>query len=349
VTIKVEGFEQGNDGGDEFDGDDEPRGNDDEEIFDDCDDLDDEPEGMDTDKKMEKGANFKTSVAKQSTHKGAKTVMPGTRGTWMEDMQKGDCISHLYEDKEEVLDFCTDQPGAVVLVAEDKDGRCLGQSQSRAKSVLSLGQHMEDQTIIQAIYDMKIADAGSWQQGAEVVSPGGLIETDRDLIQQGDSVVEEMVTDGMLDIKHDSMRSESDGLYETELLQALSAGRPLQRGASVDMNQSELNCLSVINEIASSPKGQMSDDIPSNQDSLDEDNMQTKKWAELIKQRFKEYCVEGIDLLRAMEQSVDEEFSDQENEINELLPEEVVENISKVKESRLCMELCDKRKSTKPA
>jgi hypothetical protein len=188
-----------------------------------------------------------------------------------------------------------------VLVAEDKDGRCLGQSQSRAKSVLSLGQHMEDQTIIQAIYDMKIADAGSWRQGAEVVSPGGLIETDRDLIQQGDSVVEEMVTDGMLDIKHDSMRSESDGLYETELLQALSAGRPLQRGASVDMNQSELNCLSVINEIASSPKGQMSDDIPSNQDSLDEDNMQTKKWAELIKQRFKEYCVEGIDLLRAME------------------------------------------------
>jgi hypothetical protein len=84
VTIKVEGFEQGSDGGDEFDGDDEPRGNDDEENFDDCDDLDDKPEGKDTDKKMEKGANFKTSEAKQSTHKGAKTVMPGTGGHgWM--------------------------------------------------------------------------------------------------------------------------------------------------------------------------------------------------------------------------------------------------------------------------
>jgi hypothetical protein len=63
--------------------------------------------------------------------------------------------------------------------------------------VLSLGQHMEDQFVIQAICDMKIADASSWQQGAEVVS----------LIQQGDSVVEELVTDGMLDIKHDSLRS----------------------------------------------------------------------------------------------------------------------------------------------
>jgi hypothetical protein len=56
---------------------------------------------------------------------------------------------------------------------------------------------MEDQFVIQAICDMKIADASSWQQGAEVVS----------LIQQGDSVVEELVTDGMLDIKHDSLRS----------------------------------------------------------------------------------------------------------------------------------------------
>jgi hypothetical protein len=34
-------------------------------------------------------------------------------------------------------------------------------------------------------------------RGAEVVS----------LIQQGDGVVEELVTDGMLDIKHDSLRS----------------------------------------------------------------------------------------------------------------------------------------------
>jgi hypothetical protein len=84
-------------------------------------------------------------------------------------------------------------------------------------------------------------------------------------------------------------------------LQAPSAGRLLQRGASVDMNQSELNYLSVINEIASSPKGQMWDEIPSNQDSLDEDSMQTKKWVELIKQGFEEHCVEGIDLLRAME------------------------------------------------
>jgi hypothetical protein len=58
--------------------------------------------------------------------------------------------------------------------------------------------------------------------------------------------------------------------------------------------------------------------------------------------------VEGIDLLRPMEQSVDEEFLDQETEGNELLSEEVVENISKAKESRLRMELCDKRKSKEP-
>jgi hypothetical protein len=45
----------------------------------------------------------------------------------------------------------------------------------------------------------------------------------------------------------------------------------------------------------------MWDEIPSNQDSLDEDSMQTKKWVELIKQGFEEHCVEGIDLLRAME------------------------------------------------
>jgi hypothetical protein len=45
---------------------------------------------------------------------------------------------------------------------------------------------------------------------------------------------------------------------------------------------------------------------------------------------------------------VDEEFSDQETEGNELLPEEVVENISKVKECRLRKEMCDKSKSKEP-
>jgi hypothetical protein len=72
VTIKVEGFEHGSDGGEESDGDDEPKGNNNVENFDDCDDPDNEPEGMDTDRKMEKGAEFKTPEAKQSTHKGAK-------------------------------------------------------------------------------------------------------------------------------------------------------------------------------------------------------------------------------------------------------------------------------------
>jgi hypothetical protein len=50
VTIKVEGYEQGSEGGDDSDGDDEHKGDEDEGNFDDCDDLDDELENMETDK-----------------------------------------------------------------------------------------------------------------------------------------------------------------------------------------------------------------------------------------------------------------------------------------------------------
>jgi predicted GNAT family N-acyltransferase len=77
--------------------------------------------------------------------------------------------------------------------------------------------------------------------------------------------------------------------------------------------------------------------------------MQTKKWAKLINQGVDEYCVEGIDLLKAMEQSVDEEFLDQEDEKNGLLSKEVVDNLSRIRENKLCMELCDKKKSREPA
>jgi hypothetical protein len=167
-----------------------------------------------------------------------------------------------------------------------------------------------------------------------VVNRGGftVTETDRDPVQQGDNVIEETVSDVMLGIKHDFLRSESDGLYEAEF----SAGRPMQGGVSVSMNQSDLNCLSDI---------KMTDERPSNQDSLEDDSMQTKKWADLIRQGVEEHSVEGIDLLRAMEQSVDEEFLDQETEGSEILSKEVVENISKARENMLCMELCDKKKS----
>jgi hypothetical protein len=49
-------------------------------------------------------------------------------------------------DSEKVMDSRTNV--VVVLKAEDKAGRCLRQSQTRAGNVLGLGQHMEDQTII---------------------------------------------------------------------------------------------------------------------------------------------------------------------------------------------------------
>jgi hypothetical protein len=55
------------------------------------------------------------------------------------------------------------------------------------------------------------------------------------------------------------------------------------------------------------------------QSDLDEDSMQTKRWVELIRQGVEEYCVEGINLLKAMEQSVEEEMSDQEPEATRLL------------------------------
>jgi hypothetical protein len=41
-----------------------------------------------------------------------------------------------------------------------------------------------------------------------------------------------------------------------------------------------------------------------------EDSLQTKKWTTLIQQEVKAYCVEGIDLLKAMKQTEEEELLD---------------------------------------
>jgi hypothetical protein len=73
--------------------------------------------------------------------------------------------------------------------------------------------------------------------------------------------------------------------------------------------------------------------------------LQTKKWATLIQQEVEAYCVEGIDLLKATEQTEEGELLDQEPEEKMPLSKVMVENITKARENGLNMGLCDKKRN----
>jgi hypothetical protein len=125
------------------------------------------------------------------------------------------------------------------------------------------------------------------------------------------------------------------GMYGSEPLHGQKGGDQTDRQGSVGMKECD-----------STSRIRLTDSV--RQSDLDEDSMQTKRWAYLIRQGVEEYCVEGIDLLKAMEQSVEEEMSDQEPEATRLLTKEVVEDITKARESRPCVGQCDKKKTNGP-
>jgi hypothetical protein len=59
----------------------------------------------------------------------------------------------------------------------------------------------------------------------------------------------------------------------------------------------------------------------------------------LIQQEVEPFCVEGIDLLKAMEQTEEEELSDIDPKEKMHLPQRMVETITKVKENGVKMNM----------
>jgi hypothetical protein len=99
----------------------------------------------------------------------------------------------------------------------------------------------------------------------------------------------------------------------------------------------------VAEESRSQPLGEES----LSREGSEEDNLQFKRWAALIQQEVEPFCLEGIDLLKDMEQTGEEELLDTDIEEKMHLSQEMVETITKAKENvgQLNMGKCDKKKS----